>query len=145
VATIRALPEINSTGVSGTFRDWDRYVKVARAIQVTEKSVIVDALSQFSDESANPKLQDQIKAMIVLRVCFEAPKGSKMLAPSGRHGGWNSGGAGRHYPRDMNWPVARAIGRFYVVELISGYRGTYLWDPVSEFRWFEANGKKRKL
>jgi hypothetical protein len=114
-------------------------------MQATDESVILDALIQFSgSENSSVSLDDQVKVMLVLRVCFESPKGITMPLPYGRYGGWLSGPAGRKGQYDMNWPVARALGRFYAVDLIAGYKG-YPYDPVAEFKWFEVNGGKRNL
>jgi hypothetical protein len=138
---VQALPVIGPKDNEPTTKDWDAYIAVARRIQVTSPDITKAALRQLSLIPAHPR--ENLKCMLLIRVSFECRAG---LVREGIHGGWLSRSPPNqtNAPRDMNWPVGRRLGRFYLMGTIEGYLGKpYAADE--EFEWMLAHSKWRNL
>ncbi|MDB6065080.1 MAG: hypothetical protein JWR26_1288 [Pedosphaera sp.] len=138
---IAKLRAIGTPGVNPNNDDWKQYAQLALNAQVTDKYVVKGALLQvISNKTA--RFTD-VKLMILLRVCFECRQDARR---DGVFGGFTSASAfdaGRTN-LDMNWPVRRTFGVFWLQDTIDGYMGAP-YDPVAEFDWFSANCSWRKL
>jgi hypothetical protein len=93
--------------------------------------------------SVPSKFNDNIRCMLLLRVCFQCPPGRTL---SGIHGGWLSYSAQARAagPRDMGWPIEQRLGRFHLVDTIDGYLGTP-YSADEEFDWMLKNCTWRVL
>lgn len=141
VRDLKQLPVIAEAKDEPSAREWGHYVSMAKRLQLSNPDIIKSALRQVSALPA--RLEDNIRVMLLLRVCFECPSGAMR---SGTHDGWVSASAYRANRRakDMNWPVEYKSGRFSLEDSIDGYLGSP-YDPEAEFGWMLANGKWRKL
>ena len=151
VSNLYALPVPTNLSVVSDNRDWQPYIIIARRIKVSEPRIAEEALRQV------PKVRSAwlpIKTMILLRVCFECPPGTERRDVVGTF--ISSYGPGsdavsfsallnrKNGSTDVNWPVARRFGRFYLQGNIGGYVGPP-YDPEGEFEWLRAKGKWRTL
>lgn len=145
VSAIGSLPAIGNRDKSTGPRDWMPYISMARRVRVTDptliKSGFEDAMN--SGPTNGPRLIQEIKIMILLRVCFKVQAGR---APAYTHGGWISDSAlqAKRTIDDENWPVARRFGYFYLEDTIDGYTGAP-YDPAEKFQWLLENGEWRNL
>jgi len=130
-ADIRALPLDERAPMGLAWPGWQDYMVLSTRMRVTDPEVTRSALLGVC---ASPsRMRDNIRVMLLLRVCFDCPAGTPR--PS-TYGGWISHSAANRGEtnRDMNWPVGRALTRLYMQDTIDGYIGSP-YDGREEFDW----------
>jgi hypothetical protein len=142
VSEIKQLPMIGVNSAETTSYQWRSYTLIAKRMKVTNTNTIMTALNRVADDK-QANLYNDIKLMILLRVCFKIPSGR---FPGYIHGGWVSDSAMHENKiiQDENWPVGRRLGHYYLEDTISGYQGPP-YDPVMDFQWRLENGEWRDL
>ena len=138
--TILSLPDVERGGESARHA-LNPYVRVAIRMKATDRQVVRAALIQLRNDPPSDPIE--IKLMILIRICFICPSGT---LPIGQHGGWIPAkqSATNSNVYDINWPVERRFGHFYLRDDIVGYTGTG-YDPVKEFDWMATNCQWRSL
>jgi hypothetical protein len=131
---IAALP-LAGTGGESKWNELEAHGRIAKRMKVSEANVIRAALLELRTKSYQEPIE--VKVLVLLRVCFACPDSIMSLD---KHGGWLSATPAKTntFVRDMNWPVERRFGHFFLRDEILGYVGSG-HDPVKEFDWMATN------
>jgi hypothetical protein len=139
---INNLPAIGIDKAKLDQRDWEKFISVSKRMKSTDPAIVESGIELASKNTKLVRFGG-IKMMILLRVCFKCPSNEWQ---TNVYGGWvsfSAQSAGRRI-QDMNWPVGKAFGCFYLIDTIDGYTGQP-YDPVAEYRWMKSHCEWRKF